>query len=328
MVGIKDVAKYAGVSVATVSRVLNNTAIVSDNVRANVLNAVKQLEYKPNLFGKSLRSNETKIILVMLSSLANTFCSNVIRSIDKTASMLGYYTIICTTNGEKEKEDYYINFAGNGLADGMIILNSSLSEDDIANLSKKIPLVQCNEYIKQVDAPFVTIDNYRAAYEAVSLLINNGRKHIVHLSADNSFISTKERFRGYKDALNDNGIEFDEKLVLYGNYGYRNAVTLFDDFLTQNSSFDGIFAISDRMAAGALNVLTSHSYRVPDDVEIIGFDNTDISYTSNPDLTTVSQPHKLLGSNAVEQLMNIINNKDVENVVLQHKIVRRNSTKN
>jgi len=328
MVSIKDVAKFCNVSVATVSRVINNTVPVSDSAREAVLNAVEQLGYKPNLFGRSLRSNETKIILVMLSSIANSFCSKVIRSIDKTASSLGYYTIICTTNGEKVKEEYYTNFAGNGLADGIIILNSSLSREDLISLSKRIPLVQCNEYFKNVAAPYVAIDNYKAAYEAVTLLIKNGRKRIVHISADNNFISTKDRLCGYKDALKDNNIVFDENLILQGNYGYRNTVDLFEDFINKKIEFDGIFAISDRMAAGALNVLTANSYSVPEDVEIIGFDNTDISYTSNPSITTVSQPHTLLGSNAVKQLMNIINNNSVDNVLLQHKIVKRNSTKN
>ena len=326
MVSIKDVAKHCNVSVATVSRVLNNTAVVSEDVRKTVLDAVEELGYKPNLFGSSLRSNETKIILVMLSSLSNTFCSNVIRSIDKTASQLGYYTIVCTTNGDKEKEEYYINFAGNGLADGIIILNSSLSKADLKELSKRIPVVQCNEYIKLQNVPYVSIDNFTAAYEAVTILIKNGRKNIVHISVDNELVSTKERLNGYKAALADNGIVYNDKLVIKGNYGYRNAVTIFEEFLAQKIKFDGIFAISDRMAAGALNVLTENSYRIPEDVEIIGFDNTDISYTSNPSITTVSQPHSLLGSNAVKQLLNIINNENIDNVVLQHKIIKRNST--
>lgn len=328
MISIREVAKEANVSVATVSRVLNKNGLVADKTRTAVLDAVEKLGYRPNFFGKSLRSNQTNIILVMLSSLANTFCADVIRSIDKTATELGYYIIVCTTNGQKDKEQYYINFACNRLADGMIILNSELSGKEMRELSGKICLVQCNEYADAEKTPFVSIDNEKAAYDAVSLLISNGRRKIVFYTVDNSYVSTNDRFRGYKQALFDNGIEFNENLVLYGNYGYRNAVRGFSAFLDRNIPFDAVFAISDRMAAGTLNVLTGRGYKIPEDVEIIGFDNTDISYTSNPQLTTVAQPHAQLGKCAVEQLMRLMRKRNTENVILNHKIVRRNSTKN
>ncbi|MBO5008176.1 MAG: LacI family DNA-binding transcriptional regulator [Clostridia bacterium] len=320
-------AKEAGVSVATVSRVINKKGVCSKDTEQAVLSAVEKLGYKPNLFGKALRRSETKIIMVLLSSLANTFCSSVIRSIDRIAGMHGYYTMVCATEGIKEKEEYYINFATNGLFDGIIILNSSLSKAEMSSLSKTIPVVQCNEYIDTKDTPYVSIDNTKAAYDAVSLLISNGRRRIVFYTADNNLVSTKGRFDGYKSALDDNGIPFDEKLVIYGNYGYRNAVTGFSDFLDQGIEFDSIFAISDRMAAGAMSVLGERGIRVPEDVEIVGFDNTDISYTSTPKITTVAQPHHDLGENAFCQLENIISGRHTANVILSHRIVRRDSTK-
>lgn len=328
MISIREVAKEANVSVATVSRVLNKTGAVADKTRTAVLDAVEKLGYKPNFFGKSLRSSKTNIILVMLSSLANTFCADVIRAIDKTASELGYYIIVCTTNGQKEKEEYYINFACNRLSDGMIILNSSLTESEMSALSEKICLVQCNEYSDMHNTPFVSIDNKKAAYDAVSLLASNGRKRIVFYTVDNEFISTTDRLCGYKQALADNGLEFDRRLVLYGNYGYHNAERGFSEFLERDIPFDAVFAISDRMAAGAMHVLCKNGYKIPVDVEIIGFDNTDISYTSNPQLTTVAQPHGQLGKRAVEQLMRVMRKRETRNIILQHKIVRRDSTKN
>ena len=240
MISIREVAKEANVSVATVSRVLNKTGAVADKTRTAVLDAVEKLGYKPNFFGKSLRSSKTNIILVMLSSLANTFCADVIRAIDKTASELGYYIIVCTTNGQKEKEEYYINFACNRLSDGMIILNSSLTESEMSALSEKICLVQCNEYSDMHNTPFVSIDNKKAAYDAVSLLASNGRKRIVFYTVDNEFISTTDRLCGYKQALADNGLEFDRRLVLYGNYGYHNAERGFSEFLENDIPFDAV----------------------------------------------------------------------------------------
>lgn len=327
MPSIKDVAKEAGVSVATVSRVINQNGNVTPNTTKEVLEAIQKLEFKPNLFGKGLRSGETKIIMVMLSSLANTFCSSIIRSIDKIAGSKGYYTMICTTDGNPDKEDYYINFALNGLFSGIIILNSTLNEKQMSDLSKKLPTVQCNEFADTKNTPYVTINNEQAAYDAVSLLIKNGRKRIVFNTVNNNLISTRTRFKGYKRALDENGIAFDENLVVYGNYGYRNAVEAFDDYIEQGNEFDAVFSVSDRMAAGAMYAAISRGLNIPNDIEIIGFDNTDISYTSTPQITTVSQPHFELGKCAFELLEKVIKKEETKNIILDYNLIIRDSTK-
>ena len=320
-------AKEAGVSVATVSRVINNSGLCTKATEKAVLDAIEKLGYKPNLFGKALKQSETKIIMVLLSSIANTFCASVIRSIDKAASKKGYCTMICATEGVKEKESYFLNYAVNGLFDGVIILNCSLSKTEIAEFSKHVPIVQCNEYINR-NIPYVSIDNKKAAYDAVSMLIANGRKNIVFYTVNNSLVSTTQRLIGYKKALADNNLPFNEKLILYGNYGYRNAISVFKDFFNSGIPFDGVFAISDRMAAGAMNVLAENGIKIPEEVEIIGFDNTDISYTSTPKITTVAQPHRDLGENAFYQLENTILGNLTSNIILPHRIVERDSTNN
>lgn len=327
MASIKDVAKEAGVSVATVSRVINKKGVCTNETQKLVYDTIEKLGYKPNLFGRALKQNETKIIMIMLSSLANTFCNNVIHSIDQIAEENGYCIMVCATQGNKDKEDYYLNFACNGFFDGIIILNSSLSQKEMSNLSENIPVVQCNEYIDTESTPFVSIDNEAASYDAVNMLIKNGRRNIVYFTVDNELISTKDRFTGYKKALEDNGIDFNEELVIYGNYGYRNASAMFEKFLEKNIPFDSIFAISDRMAAGAMSVLTVKGYKVPSEVEVIGFDNTDISYTSSPKITTVSQPHHELGSDAFNKIIKLINKIPTENTILPHNIIVRESTK-
>lgn len=326
MASIKDVAREAGVSVATVSRVINNSGVVTDSTCKAVHQAIEKLGYRYNLFGRGLRSGETKIIMVMLSSLANTFCSRVIRSIDKAAGEKGYYTMVCTTEGIAEKEEYYTNFACNGLFDGMIILNSALDSSKMESIAKTIPLVQCNEFV-DANIPYVSIDNEQAAYDATELLIKNGRRKIVFYTADNDLTSTRDRLKGYRRALDEYSIPFRDELVLCGNYGYRNAVHVFETFLSRGESFDGVFAISDRMAVGAARAMIDKGYSIPDDVEVIGFDNTDISYTSTPQITTVSQPHALLGKHAFELLEKVIGKEKTENILLPHKIVCRNSTK-
>lgn len=327
LIGIKEVAIEAGVSVATVSRVLNDNAPVSQETKDKVLAAAQKLNYSPNLLGRQLRRMETKIILVMLSSLANTFCSKVIGSIEKAATMHGYHIMVCATNDSKESEQKYLDFVKNKLADGIIILNSTLTGQEMAELSQTVPVVQCCEYIDTVSTPYVSIDNETAAYDTVSFLINKGRKRIAFLGADNHFISSKLRLEGYKGALREHGIAFDKDLLMFGNYGYRNGIFITEKLLERNIPFDALFAISDRMAAGAITALKKKGIKVPRDVEVIGFDNTDITYQFEPNITTVAQPQSKLGATAFELMQKRICGEQTNNIILQHQLVLRNSTR-
>lgn len=325
-IGIKDVAKYANVSVATVSRVLNGTAAVAEPTREKVLEAAQLLGYSPNLLGKNLRERRTRIVLVMLSSLANTFCSKVIRGIEKEAAKNGYNIMICATGDSKESEQVYLNFVRNKMADGMIILNSTLSGQEMKEYSAQFPVVQCSEYTDTQTTPFVSIDNRAAAYDAVSHLIRSGRRKIAYLGVDNGLISSRLRLEGYRAALSDNGIPFDEDLVLCGNYGYRKAIRVVNDFLKRKIPFDAVFAISDRMAAGSISALRAVGLNVPQEVSVIGFDNTDITYMFEPNITTVAQPQNEMGECAFRLLMQLFEGQQPENVILPHKLIVRDST--
>lgn len=283
--------------------------------------------FELNILGRNLRCQETMIILVMLNSIANTFCANVIRSIEKEANENGYNIMICATNGSLEREQLYLNYVRNHLADGMIILSSGLTSSEMKKLSRRYAIVQCNEYVDTKSTPYVSINNMKAAYEATELLIKNGRKRIVFLGVDNEYISTKDRFKGYKKALSDYKIEFDVNLVVNGNYSYRNGITVTEEFINSKIPFDGIFAISDRMAAGAITALLNNGFNVPDDVEVVGFDNTDISYIMTPSVTTVAQPRTELGKTAFKLLLNKIKGEPCENVILNHRLIINNSTR-
>lgn len=326
--GIKDVAKYANVSVATVSRVFNGTGAVAEQTKKDILEAARLLGYSPNLLGKNLREKKTRIVLVMLSSLANTFCSKVVHGIEREAAKSGYHIMICATGGVRESEEVYLNFVRNKLADGMIILNSSLSETEMREYSALFPIVQCSEYSDTKTTPFVSVDNRAAAYDAVNRLIQNGRKKIAYMGVDNGLISSRLRMEGYRAALADAGLAFDERLVLCGNYGYRNAIRVMKDFLKKNISFDALFAISDRMAAGAITALREAGICVPKDVGVIGFDNTDITYMFEPTISTVAQPQNEMGECAFRLLSSLLDKQEAENVILNHKLILRNSTGN
>lgn len=314
-------------SVATVSRVLNKTRHVSEEIEKAVLEAARELGYTPNLLGKNLRQKRTGIILVMMSTLTNSFCSKVVTGIGGEAEKHNYHIMICATNGLPEKEKIYLELVKNRMADGMIVLNSTLSADEMSLDSNHAAIVQCSEYTASENTPFVSIDNRIAAEDACNHLIANGRKRILFVGVDNSLISSRLRLEGYQKALNDHGIPFDEKLVIYSNYGYRNTMRVVDKYLTEGNRFDAVFAISDRMAAGAISALRKHGLTVPEDIEVIGFDNTDIAYMVEPPLTTISQPQTEMGKQAFSLLLEKLNGGEPENVILPHKLIVRKSAK-
>ncbi len=325
---IKELAKLANVSVATVSRVMNNDGVVTEETRKKVLTVAKEVGYHSNLIGRNLRRRQTDNILVMLTSLSNTFCNKVIRAIEKEAEKSGYSILVCATNGDKDTEKKYVNFARNKLVDGMIILNSSITKEEMQEYSAAIPIVQCCEYVDRESTPYVTVDSVKASYEAVNSLIESGRRKIAFFTVDNDLISTKERFEGYKKALEDNGIPFDAKLVFIGNYGYRNAISETERFIDSGVDFDGLFAISDRMAAGAIKAIIQSGKSVPDDVAVIGFDNTDASYITTPAITTVAQPANSLGKEAFSMLCKVMKKEKYHNKILDYEIITRESTTN
>lgn len=327
IVTIKDVAKQANVSVATVSRVLNKTRHVSENIEEAVRKAARELGYTPNLLGKNLRQKHTGIILVMLSSLTNSFCSKVVTGIGMEAEQHNYHIMICATNGLPEREKVYLELVRNRMADGMIVLNSTLSADEMSQISNHAFIVQCSEYTASDNTPYISIDNRLAAEEACSHLVANGRRKILFVGVDNNLISSHLRLEGYRAALQNHGIPFDDRLVIYSNYGYRNTMRAVDRYLAQDHTFDAVFAISDRMAAGAVSALRKHGLTVPEEIEVIGFDNTDVAYMVEPPLTTVSQPQTEMGKRAFLMLHDKLNGGEPENVILPHKLIIRKSAK-
>lgn len=326
---IKDVAKYAGVSVATISRVLNEPDKVSEDTKTKVLKAIEETGYQQNLFGKHLRCKKTNIILVMLTSVVNSFCAKIVNSIDNEAKKHGYSIMICTTNDDPKTEERYLNYVKNRFVDGMIVINSTMNQPQMASLSSEFPVIQCSEYADPDTTPYVTINNKQAAKDAVNHLIKNGKKNIMLIGVDDpNIISAKERLEGYKEALKENNIKFDRNKVIFSNFGFRNTQRLMSDYFKDGVNCDAIFAISDKMAAAAIVSLQEKGLKVPEDITIIGFDNTDIAYIFNPTITTVAQPHKEMGKTAFKMLLDRINDKKCENCILNHELVIRKSTNN
>ena len=317
-------------SVATVSRVLNNEDIVSETTKIKVLEAVKELDYHPNLAGRNLRKNETKVVLIIISSIINSLFPKIIKGIEERADEMGYNVLVCTTDNKQEKIKKSLDLLNRRIADGAILLSVELDEENksiVKSMSENIPIVSCCEYQEDLYLPTVSIDDYKAMYEATEYLIKQGRRRILHISCDNTYTSTLKRLNGYKDALADNGIPYDENLVIKGNYGYRSTLDLMETFLFKNIPIDGITALNDRMAAAAVNVLMSKGVNVPEDVYVIGFDNSTVCYMLNPTLSSVAQPRTELGRKAFDAVYKLLKKETCEDkTVLNYEIKHKEST--
>ena len=202
---IGEIAKLAKVSVATVSRVINNSGTVAPKTKETIEKIIEEYGYEPNLLGKHLRKKETRLILVVITTIVNSFYAKVVDSIDKKARENGYNVILCTTNDDPKTEQSYLNLMRNGLCDGCIILNTTMSKEEMHTFLEKYNAVQCNEYIDDT-YPFIAIDNKKAAYDAVNYLIKSGRIKIAYCGVKNHFISSKKRWEGYAQALSENNI--------------------------------------------------------------------------------------------------------------------------
>ena len=203
MINIKDVAMLANVSVATVSRVINNNSSVTEETKKKVKKAIKSLNYQPNMLGINLRMARTHIVLVLIPNISNVLYAKIVKGIEDVAHKNGYNVMLCNTDSNVVRERIYINILKNRLADGIIFMASQLSAKEMNLLSTNYPLVQCCEYREDVNIAHVSVDDFSAAYKATTHLCSLGRKRIGLISSKNKFNSTLKREEGYKKALED-----------------------------------------------------------------------------------------------------------------------------
>lgn len=328
MATIQDVAHLANVSVATVSRVLNNSNSVKPDTQHAVMEAIRKLGYQPNLLGRNLRRLQTKMVLVLLPTISNTFYSKIVQGIEDVGHKNGYNVMICTTGADVQREQVYLELLKNRLADGIIFMAPQIDAVDLSEIGKNYHVVQCCEYKEGAEVSRVSIDNSAAAYEATQHLIKLGHRKIGFISSNSGFLSASRREEGYKAALRDAGIELNPGWIQYGDYGFKSGLRVTKGFLQMDEPPTAIFAISDMMAIGAVRAIEEHGLRVPDDVAVMGFDNISFAAMYDPRLTTISQPQYDMGSIAMNMLLDQIKGKEkkVQQIILEHELVIREST--
>ncbi|KFL16347.1 LacI family transcriptional regulator [Geobacillus stearothermophilus] len=327
MASIKDVAKRANVSTATVSRVLRNTGNVTEETRQRVLEAIEALNYQPNVLGRYLRRMETETVLVVVPDITNPFFSKVLRGIEAVALEHGYQVLLGDTQNDVRLEEQYLNLLPQRQVDGMIFLTARIRKELVEEMARQFPIVLACEYLEGADIPTVSIDNISSARKATEHLIRLGHCRIAHLSGPMNIILSRDRLRGYQQALAQHELEADAALVQEGDFTYESGYNLTLKLLALEKPPTAIFAANDEMAIGAIKAVRHRGGRVPDDVAVVGFDDIQMAAIFEPSLTTIAQPMFEIGQKAMELLLALIEGTSARRrqLVLPDRLVIRDS---
>lgn len=323
---ISDIARRANVSVATVSRVLNDSGYVSTEKRQSVLHAIDELNYHPNLFAQGLASGQSRTIGILTQFIASPIYDLILRNIiekmysNKFSSLIadGYWDV----NLEKEAIETFLNRS----VDGLILLGGSLPDEDIIAVAAKVPTVVIARNIPQLGCQSIPLNDQQAAYQATQYLVELGHRHIVHIAGLVEHTDSIERLNGYLQALYDAGIPYDANLIVQGDFSETSGIQAVETLLSRGQSFSAIFAANDQMAYGARLALYRRGIRVPEDISIVGFDDQPPSAYMTPPLTTVSFPAREIGRTAAQALLDMIQGKECNLHPFYHTLRIREST--
>jgi LacI family transcriptional regulator len=327
---IYDVAREAGVSMATVSRVLNGTAVVKDETKAKVLAAIEKLGYRPNAVARGLASKRTKTIGVILPDVSDLFHAEILRGIEDIATMYHYHIILTNSDAREEREIDLIGTMWEKQVDGIVFISEKITKEIVRTFEQaQLPVVLCATEDPEGRIPSVSIDNESAAYEATRYFLDKGITSIAFLGGPTSHPVTMERRRGYERALTEAGLSVQDELILHAkDMHYEGGLSTATEFLRKSNRTEAVIAASDELALGYLNAVRDRGGKAPDDVLLLSFDNTRLSTMIRPELTTVAQPTYDLGAVAVRLLTKLLNDEPIEDytVRLPHSIIERASS--
>lgn len=325
---IYDVARVAGVSMATVSRVVNGNANVKEKTRQKVLDAIEELDYRPNAVARGLASKRTTTVGVVLPTVTSSYFAGILRGIDDIANMYEYNVIIANSDNDEDKELKVIEGLLSKQVDGIVFMGSSLTDKVRTKLNtSRTPIVLAGTQDSTKELASVNIDYRQAAFDTTTKLSKTNKK-IAFVPGSLDDADNAERLEGYKEALKKANIKFDEKLVFEGTYDFDAGHELAEK-LTKAKITSAIVAY-DNVAVGILHGLLEAGVKVPDEFEIIAGSNSPITRYTFPAMTSVNQPLYDLGAISMRLLTKLMSKEEVDDMQLiqAHEIIERNTTKN
>ncbi|KOY76569.1 Catabolite control protein A [Apilactobacillus kunkeei] len=328
-VTIYDVARESGVSMATVSRVLNGNSNVRQATKEKVLKVIDDLDYRPNAVARGLASKKTTTVGVIIPDVTDGYFSSLARGIDDIATMYKYNIILANSDDNPDKEASVLNTLLSKQVDGIIFMGNEINDDLRADFKRSdCPIVLAGSVDINNSVPSVNIDYTDAVKNETERLIKNGNSRIAFASGSMKQDVNKEyRLKGYVSALENNGIKFDEKLVFETKGTYEDGYDLAEQII--NDKITAAVATNDELAAGILNGMTDRGVSVPQDFELFTSNNTKLAKMMRPQLSSITQPLYDIGAVAMRLLTKIMNKEEIDNryVVLGYEIVERDSTK-
>jgi LacI family transcriptional regulator, galactose operon repressor len=309
MANIQEVARRAGVSISTVSRVLNGTARVNHDVKERVLAAIEELGYRPSRAARSLRANHSTIIGLLISDIQNLFFMDLIKGVEDIAQRNGYSVLLCNSDENAQRERQYLDVLYDERVAGLIIVPTHEQMRDLERFRERnIPIVAVDRRIKNKHVDAVLVDNVRGAREAVKHLIANGYRRIGAITGPKTITTGYERLVGYRQALEEAGITPDPELEKLGVFREESGRQATNELLALTPRIDALFVGNNTLTMGAMDALHKHDLRVPDDVAIIGYDAMPWAALGSISLTTVTQPVYELGATAALRLFQRLQN--------------------
>jgi LacI family transcriptional regulator len=329
VITIKDIAKQARVSVATVSYVVNKTRYVSPELSARVIRAIEELGYSPNAVARSLRQKSTKMIGLIVPDSSNPFFAEIAKGVEDAGYERGYSVILCNSNASIERELVYLDLLRSKRVEGIIFIATTTQVEQIRPFVKSgIPVVIFYRDIPGVDVDTFWIDNFRAGYIAARRLIQLGHRQIACIQPKSAESPSGLRVEGYKRAMEEHGLAWDEALMPRGDNLVSGGKAAVQALAESGRAFTAIFSSNDAMAIGAMRALRNLGYQIPQDVSIIGVDDIILASYSEPPLTTVAQPKYEAGCQAVDFLIERIEggyDQGSRNIQLEIELIERSS---
>jgi DNA-binding LacI/PurR family transcriptional regulator len=332
IITIKDVAERAGVSIGTVSNVINGSQTVKQVNKEKVLKAMEDLQFIPNMTAQCLKTNQSKTIGLVLPTIVNPFFAEVVKGVEDTANTIGYTSILCNTDRNKSREERYIEMLISKRAAGVIIFKSELSEDEISNYSRRIKIVLIDRGVgMKPNVDMIDAANYEGVVKAVEYLNELNHSKIAYITGTLISQSDADRLKGYKDTLIKNSIVIMEDYIRQGDFTWESGFQLGKELLKIENPPTAICCSNDMMAIGVIKAAAEMGIKVPEELSVIGFDNIDICELITPNLTTINHPKYEQGQKAAKVLFDAI--KQGDNHTPQYNVVStelkiRNSTTN
>lgn len=312
MATIYEVAELAGVSLATVSRVINDSVKVREKTRQKVLAAMEQLDYRPNVIAQSLATNRTNCVGVLVSELHGPIFGAMVSNIEAELRAAGKFVISSAGHSDENKEKEGIDFLISRNCDALILHLVAVSDEYLRDLKNRgISFILINRFVKGIEDNCMALDNERGGYEATRHLLELGHRDIAYVSGPLSWEDARDRLSGHRRALREAGIDFDERLLKQGDFHETGGARATWDLLHNGQSFSAVVFGNDEMAAGAMDVLRAQGLSIPADISVVGFDNARWARYLFPKLTTVNYPVADMGRTAARWVLKHVYDEDI-----------------